>query len=61
MVNGEEKTYKAGYTMSQYTPWLKPILRNEESHPLLGSYLSSYTNREDVRAALNIPTSLPGW
>jgi len=29
IVDGEEKIYKKGYTMSEYTPWLK-------NHPLFG-------------------------
>lgn len=47
-INGEEKTYKAGMTMKEYTPWVKQISENS-SHPLLGSYVSEYINRYDVR------------
>lgn len=60
MVDGEEKTYKSGYTMKEYTPWAKHIEDNA-AHPLLGDYMSDYVNRPDVRKALNIPTSAPGW
>jgi hypothetical protein len=32
-----------------------------EKQPILGDYLSGYMNREDVRAALNIPDSVQTW
>lgn len=60
MVDGEEKTYKRGFTMKEYTPWAKHILETP-NHPLLGAPLSDYINRGDVRKALNIPSTLPGW
>lgn len=44
MINGEEKFYKAGMTMQEYTPWAKHITE-KKSHPLLGAYLSEYVNR----------------
>jgi hypothetical protein len=46
--------------MNEYTPWVKQISK-EHNHPILGDYMSDYVNREDVRASLNIPDSLPGW
>lgn len=60
MINGEEKFYKAGMTMDEYTPWAKHISPHK-SHPLLGAYLSEYMNRPDVRKALNIPDRIQGW
>ena len=60
IIDGEEKKYKLGYTMKEYTPWAKHIEDSPE-HPLLGAYLTEYVNRADVRSALNIPTSAPGW
>lgn len=59
-INGEEKTYKAGMTMKEYTPWAKHISENM-SHPLLGAYLTEYVNRPDVRQALNIPDNIQAW
>lgn len=61
MVNGELKTYKRGYTAAEYTPWIKHILKDDDLHPVLGAYVTDYLNREDVRAALNIPTTAIGW
>lgn len=58
MVNGQEKTYKLGYTMAEYTPWIKKLHSEEYNHPILGAYTTSYLNREDVRSALNIPSSI---
>ena len=60
MVDGEEKTYVRGYTMKEYMPWSK-IVKDSPHHPLLGAAMSDYINREDVRAALNIPKELAGW
>ena len=59
-VEGEEKQYKLGFTMKEYTPWVKHIEENP-NHPLLGSYMSTYINRADVRKALHIPVSAPAW
>jgi hypothetical protein len=61
LVDGEEKNYKRGMTMSEYTPWAKHLLKEEGDDIILGDYVSDYMNREDVRAALNIPTSAPAW
>lgn len=57
-VDGVIKTYRRGYTIQEYTPWLKNA--NIKS-PLLGDGVSDYANRADVRAALHIPSSYPGW
>lgn len=58
MVAGELKTFKRGYTMSEYTPWVKHL---KNSEVILGDYLTDYMNRADVRAAFNIPDTAPGW
>jgi len=60
IINGEEKTYKAGMTMKEYTPWARHIKENPH-HPLLGAYLGEYLNRPDVRQALHIPDTMPAW
>ena len=44
--------------MSEYTPWLK---YTGSADPILGDYFTDYMNREDVRAAFNIPTEVQGW
>lgn len=59
-IDGKVKTYRRGMTASEYTPWVKHLkMSNEE--PILGDFLSGYMNREDVRDALHIPSSAPGW
>ena len=58
MVNGQKKTYKVGFTMAEYTPWIKKLHKEGVNHPILGAYTTSYLNREDVRTALNIPSSV---
>ena len=60
MVNGERKDYKIGRTMNEYTPWMKPVL-GEAGDNTLSNYVAHYINRQDVREALHIPQSAPGW
>ena len=60
MIDGQEKKYKLGFTMKEYTPWVKHI-EESPNHPLLGAYMTEYVNRADVRKALNIPTAVAGW
>jgi hypothetical protein len=43
-IDGENKTYMAGFTMKEYTPWAKHI-EDHPDHPLLGDYMSTYVNR----------------
>jgi hypothetical protein len=57
-IGGVKKTYKRGFTMQEYTPWLKNA--NVKS-PLLGDSVSDYINRADVRKALNIPDTIQAW
>jgi hypothetical protein len=61
MVNGQPKTYKAGYTFQEYIGWLGEMPLFAASQPLLGSFLADYINRPDVRRSLNIPDSVKGW
>jgi hypothetical protein len=58
IVNGEVKTFKRGYTMSEYVPWAAMPNENE---PILGDYFTTYMNREDVRDAFHVPAELPAW
>lgn len=60
MVAGTERKYKRGMTMAEYTPWLKHVNASSSTH-LIGDGLSDYVNREDVRAALHIPTTVPAF
>ena len=59
-VNGEKKEYKIGRTMNEYTPWMKPVL-GDSGDNTLSNYVAHYINREDVRKAMHIPDSAPGW
>jgi len=54
-IGDEIKTYKRGYTIPEYTPWMKRVSLKS---PLLGDSVSDYINREDVRTAMNIPESI---
>lgn len=55
MINNEKKTYKRGYTIDEYTPWIN---KSGLQSPLLGDYVSDYANRADVRKAMNIPDTI---
>jgi hypothetical protein len=60
MIDGNLKTFRRGYTMSEYTPWVKH-LKSSNEEVVLGDYLSSYMNRQDVRDAFHVPSEAPGW
>jgi carboxypeptidase C (cathepsin A) len=49
--------YKRGYTLSDYFPF-SPLPQNDI---ILGSGLSDYLNRADIRKALNIPDEIQPW
>jgi len=59
MVGGVRKHYKRGMTQHEYTPWIKQM--KDQSPVILGTFVSDYMNRPDVRQALNIPESAPAW
>jgi carboxypeptidase C (cathepsin A) len=61
MIGNEEKTYKVGFTFEEYTSWLNQMPMYQAAQPLLGTFLSDYVNRADVRRALNIPDSIQAW
>lgn len=42
MVNGVQRKYKRGFTMSEYTPWARHI--KGERQMILGDYVSDYMN-----------------
>ena len=55
VIDGEEKEYMRGYTMGEYTPWMKH-LSNEQK--VFGDYVSFYMNQPGLRTALNIPSTV---
>lgn len=61
VINGEEKTYKRGHTMAEYTPWLKNVVPKDSAFhtKILGDKMTDYLNREDVRQALHIDPAAP--
>ena len=58
--NGEEKVYKRGKTMAEYTPWIKHLV-SKKNNLVSASFLSDYINNHTVREALNIPDFVPAW
>lgn len=60
-IAGEERTYKRGMTMAEYTPFAKHIMDSPSAHVVNGDFLTDYMNREDVREAFNIPSDVQTW
>jgi len=62
VVDGVEKTYRRGFTPREYTPWLANVNPGSRTLDLvMNDLLTDYLNREDVRAALHIPSDIPAW
>jgi len=60
-IDGVVKTYKKGYTLQEYTPFAKHLKASGSDPVILGDYITSYLNREDVRTVFNIPTTVQAW
>jgi len=63
VIDGEKRSYRRGMTMREYTPWASHLLHSDAADVTLNGtdFVSDYMNREDVRAAFNIPSSAPVW
>ena len=61
IINGKERTYRRGMTMAEYTPWAPHVVNSEGGQARNGDFLTDYMNREDVRAAFNIPEEVQTW
>lgn len=61
IIGGEEKTYKRGYTMKEYTPWAQHIFNSARSNDIISDYVSYYMNLPETRAAFNIPDSVQAY
>jgi len=57
-IGGEIKRYRKGYTIDEYTPWMKKVALKS---PVLGNFVSTYVNRADVRKAMHIGDQAPAW
>jgi len=57
-INGTVRTYKKGFTHSEYTPWLKNFIKEDR---LMANDLSVYLNSPALREALHIPSYVPSW
>ena len=58
VIGGETRRYKRGYTMGEYTPWLKHYSNDKIIN---GPFLTDYLNQEDVRKALHIDDRIKTW
>lgn len=59
-MEGKKKTYRRGFTMSEYTPWVKGML----GHDLpctAAAEVSDYLNSPDVRRNLHVPETVHPW
>ena len=60
VIDGEVKRYKLGHTQEELAGFRKSLLSKNSStetvSKVLGDSFTSYLNRADVRAALNIPS-----
>lgn len=61
VIDGKERTYKRGMTQAEYTPFLPHIMDSPHAQVVNGDFLTDYMNREDVRAAFNIPSDVQTW
>lgn len=58
IIDGVEKTYKKGMKKSEYTPWLKGIIKDD---PILGANFSTWMNQADVKAAWHTSEQTNTW
>ena len=61
VIDGETRYYKKGMTMAEYTPFASHVVASPAGQQVNGDFLSDYMNREDVRKAFNIPSSVQTW
>ena len=47
--------------MAEYTPFASHVVASPAGQQVNGDFLSDYMNREDVRKAFNIPSSVQTW
>jgi carboxypeptidase C (cathepsin A) len=68
MVEGQEKKYKKGYTMSEYAPWLfkknklgKGAKSMVDTRVFSSDFVSEYVNNATLRTFFHITKGAPGW
>lgn len=61
MIDGEPHTYKRGFSVSEYTPWMNQLYGEDFEGPILGYTLSDYLNKPEVRTLLHIPSKVGSW
>ena len=61
VIDGKRRTYKRGMTQAEYTPFATTITNTKSAQVVNGDFLTDYMNREDVRAAFNIPSDVQTW
>lgn len=60
MIGGQEKRYKRGRTVAEYSPWLK---HHPQANLMINEMdqLTDYVNKKETRAALHIPDEVQAW
>jgi hypothetical protein len=65
VIDGEVKKFKLGHTQEELAGFRKSLSSKNSStetiSKVLGDSFTSYLNRADVRAALNIPSYVQGY
>jgi len=61
VIGGAEREYKRGYTVAEYTPWLKDFMKFDKPQAVMGDAVSDYFNQADVRASLHIGDEIQPW
>jgi len=63
MVDGEEKSYRRGVTQAEYANFADHLKDAPGAHEVMvgSDVLTDYMNREDVRAAFNVPADVQAW
>lgn len=60
-IAGEERFYKRGHTQAERTKFMKHLLKDAHTAPVLGDAVTDYMNLPETRAAFNIPDDVQPW
>ena len=58
LIDGVEKTFLKGMKKSEYTPWLKGMIKED---PILGANFSTWMNQADVKTAWHTSKQTETW
>lgn len=61
VIGGVEKEYTRGFTVSEYTPWLKDFINPNKPEHVMAAPISDYLNQANVRKSLHIDDAVQPW